>query len=195
MKGTLNNYLALTFVVICSTSGWAQFRIPSMDASLKGGYSMVNGSSTDFEGVIVTGSLMIHINEHIAVGPFISQSIDMNFFENEFGFEGSENLAEQSMFGINARFSTSRSKVLRPYLNLSYYSVEMVEDFGGYRLAQKTTGLGGGIGLMIRLNRNLYLNAVEVNARQIKDDIFFLEEANLILELQAGISYNIGRKK
>ena len=195
MKKAMKKILVLAALIISGAAASAQFSLPSMEASLKGGYSLVQGSDSDFEGIIISGSLLVHINENIAIGPFYSTGVDMNFFEFDGDVEGIENDAKQSMLGLNARFSTNRNSGLRPYLNLSYFRLELVEDFGDYRLAQKTSGFGAGIGLMIKLNRNLYLNAIEISARQIGDNIFFIDGATYILQFQTGISYNFGRSK
>ena len=195
MKNTMKRILVLTSLIILGTAASAQFSLPSMEVSLKGGQSFVQGSNNDFEGINISGSLLVHINENIAVGPFFSTGIDMNFAEFDGDTPGTENDAKQSMLGLSARLSTNRNSGLRPYFNLSYFRLELVEDFGDYRLSQKTSGFGAGIGLMVKLNRNLYLNAIEISARQIGDDIFFLDGATYILQVQAGISYNFGKSK
>ena len=195
ITNTMKNIYVFALLMFLGTTVSAQFSLPSMEASLKGGYSIVAGSDNDFEGINISGSLLVHINENIAVGPFFSHGADMIYAEYNDNSDGLEKEADQSIIGINARFSTNRNGGLRPYLNFSFFQLEQVADFGDYRLAQKTAGFGLGLGLMIKINRNLYINAIEATARQIGDDVFFLEEGKYVIQLQAGISYNFGKSK
>ncbi|MEP2670107.1 MAG: outer membrane beta-barrel protein [Cyclobacteriaceae bacterium] len=195
MRIVLNSVFILCIVGLSSSAGLAQLRIPSMDVSLKGGYSLLTSTTTDVEGVIFSGSLLVHINEIIAVGPYFSRDLEVNSIEFTNTGDEIKNTAHVSVLGLTARLSTNRNGRVRPYLNLIFYQMELVNDYETYRLAQKTAGFAGGVGLMIKLNRNLYLNAVEATVYQLGDDIFFLEGAKQVLQLQTGLSYNFGRKK
>ncbi len=198
MKYIYKGAILCLIMLSISTFSLAQLPIPSMDAKLQGGYGIITGMETqDFEGINISGALHFHINERIAVGPFFSRGVDMNFAE-EVSNDLLENDAELSIIGLNVRLSASRSPSIRPYLNLSYFRMELIKDFGDYRLASQTNGFGAGLGLMIKLNRNLYLNAIELSARQVGDDAFeiLLEDGgDFLIQLQTGISYNLGRKK
>lgn len=191
----LNSLFILCIVGLSSSACLAQFRVPSMDVSLKGGYSLLGSNAADVEGVIFSGSLLVHINEIIAVGPFFSRDLEVNHIEFTNTGDEIKNTAHVSVLGLNARLSTNRNGRVRPYLNLIFYQMELVNDYETYRLAQKTAGFAGGVGLMIKLNRNLYLNAIEATIYQLGDDIFFLEGAKRVLQIQTGLSYNFGRRK
>ena len=181
-------------IILCyslvSTISNAQFSVPSMDVKLTGGYSLVQMPDNDLEGIAFVGELNVHINENIAVGPFISKDLDMHFFS-----EDQEWVADQWIYGIQVRLSTDRSHKIRPYLNFNYYKSEFVVDYEQFRTAGETSGYGAGIGLLIRLTNRIYLNAIDLNIKKPSEDLFLLPGADFIIQANAGVSYNFGRKR
>ncbi len=187
------NQKKLLIVLCCSLLASfcnAQFSIPSMDVKLVGGASIIPMPNVDFEGVVFSGELNIHINENIAVGPFFSKGVSMQFLGEKEDYE-----ADQWIYGIQVRLSTDRSHKIRPYLNLNYYKSEFIVDYENFRTAGETSGYGAGLGLLIRLTNRIYLNAIDLSIKKPSEELFLLPGADFVIQAHAGVSYNFGRKK
>ncbi len=188
------NYLTKSFIILVSilvsSLCHAQFSIPSMDVKLAGGASLVQMPDFDFEGVVLGGELNIHINENIAIGPFFSKGVSMQYLTDQEEYQ-----SDQWIYGIQVRLSTDRSHKIRPYLNLNYYKSEFVIDYEDFRTAGETTGYGAGLGLLIRLTNRIYLNAIDLSIKKPAKELFLLPDANFIIQAHAGVSYNFGRKR
>ncbi|HWA35173.1 MAG TPA: outer membrane beta-barrel protein, partial [Cyclobacteriaceae bacterium] len=141
----------------------AQFRLPQMDADLKGAYSLFDaGSNEDVDhmnSASIQGGVHIAINQHIAVGAFYMKSISGKVVHKDgAGATTAKNELKTLMTGFDIRLSAGRSVKWRPYILLSYSKVEFVESYSGYNLAHSTWAPGANIGVMLRLGNTLYWN-------------------------------------
>ncbi len=185
----------------------AQFRLPSMDFSLKAGYLNIldeynigtQNYSYLYESLFVQGEVNFHVGQHLAVGYFHNRTAIVSNYHSEENSGGNNNAdldAKHLMHGLNVRFSTGRSSKLRPYFQAKYILFEAVVDLGSYRIATDATAASVGAGLMLRLGNRLYLNLVEAEFGKLlkSNDVLFRDKGSFLL-LKTGISYNIGKKK
>ena len=198
-----NRFLISFFLCSISNAAVAQFRIPSMDFSLKGGYInlpdnyKVSGQDYSYlyESLYIQGEVNLHIGQHFAIGYFQNRTAIISNYHSQNGNETDQD-AKHLMQGINVRLSTGRSTKFRPYFQVKYILLETVVDYGSYRIATEATGTSIGGGLMLRLGNRLYLNLVEAEFGKLlkSNDVLFRDKGSFLL-LKTGISYNIGKKK
>jgi len=72
--------------------------------------------------------------------------------------------------------------------------LEVVEDKGSFRYAQKTNAFGGSIGVARKMGNRLYWNVFELGAKAFTDNIFW-SNMNFMFDIKMGVTYNLGKKK
>jgi hypothetical protein len=196
------------FVVIIFAIGQAnaQFVLPRLDIEAKVSQIVIPGNNQDnnlytLKAIETTNlQLGVHwqITQHVAVGWIYSNSMrggGYNSTNFKFNFGKGDSKAFTSLNSFDLRLSAGRATKWRPYLSINYGRAEIVEDKGSFRLADKTTALGGSIGTMRRLGNHLYWNVIEIGAKTFSDKLFWADTGNVMLEVKTGFTYNIGKKK
>jgi hypothetical protein len=198
---TMAAMLALTLIAN------AQFRLPSFDIGVRGGYLHLNDNFEEsdgqnrnavFESLLGHGEANIHFGQHLALGYFYQRSIIISNYHEEGGGGGSrfDQDAEHLMHGLNFRISAGRAPKLRPYGQLKYAKYEVVVDYGGFRLASKGNALGFGGGVMLRLGHNFYFNLIEAELYKLLSvSEVMLNNKDMFFELKTGITYNFSKRK
>lgn len=180
----------------------AQFQLPQFDVELKVQQNLIPGDGQNdgdlqvIETTNMYGGTHVQLGQHVALGGFYSNSFrGMGRFS--VGQDG--NIEHDVLLlqkGIDIRFSTGRAKNWRKYLTINYSQIELVEDNGDYRLAGKTNAFGGSLGIMRKLGNKLYLTVIELGAKVMSDEIFWVGTSNkIIIDAKMGLLYNIGKKK
>lgn len=212
--------LLTIFLVISFSLLKAQFTLPPADIQLKPGGNVfgVNSSNNQFFVAIdITGSLYVHVNQYLAGGFFLSRSVwgeyqdegnvevgsNRGVFSSGFTppsstpvvSEGIRNDADLFIYGISVRLSTGRIGKWRPYLNLNYFKLEIVNHFENFNLSAKSNGFGVDFGLMLQLSNKLYLNLIEASIKNLQDDIFFMEQDLDLIQARIGVTYNFGKSR
>lgn len=183
-----------------------------MDFQLKGGVGALMDVKDSYENLysystpILSGEINWNITQHISLGAFSSIG---PYSESNFKMETSTNSGESSygathfLYGAKLRLSTGRAPKFRPFTEISYGKLEMQVEKDIYRIASSTTFIGWSIGLMIRAGSRLYIILPQANVRFRSNGFYFEAESDYtfnakyaeLLELCAGVSYNIGKKK
>lgn len=203
--------LLLSFSSLCSFA-LAQISIPPMDFQLKGGVGGLMDVRDSYENsysystFILSGEINWNITQHISLGAFSSIG---PYTQSNFKMETNDNSGSASyatthfLYGAKLRLSTGRAPRFRPFTEISYGKLEIQLEKDIYRIASSTTFIGWSIGLMIRAGSRMYIILPQANVR-FRSNGFFFEEPNdytfnakyaEFLELCAGVSYNIGKKK
>ena len=196
---------ALFFILISSFSGigFAQFQLPRVDVEVKLNQTVLPGDNYDQYTVkaIETTNLLLgahwQINQHFALGWIYSNSFRGNGYNvNDFKFNfGKGDSKAMTMYsGPDLRIATGRAKKWRQYLSINYCKVEVVEDKGSFRYAQKTNAFGGSIGVARKMGNRLYWNVFELGAKAFTDNIFW-SNMNFMFDIKMGVTYNLGKKK
>lgn len=180
----------------------AQFSLPRFDVEAKIAQSVMPGGDKE-DGTLKameTTNIVLgahwQITQNIALGWIYSNSLRGNGYNNKdfkFNIGGGDSQAYSSYNAIDLRVSTGRAARWRPYLNLNYGKVEIVED-KGFRLANKTNAFGGGIGIMRRYGNHLYWNVFEASAKSFSQKLFWAD-VSFMVEIKTGFTYNIGKRK
>ncbi len=194
---------AVTFIL---EEAKAQFTLPRIDIEVKLAQNVVSGSTGNKQTyplqALETTDLHLgahwQINQHIAVGWIYSGSLRGSGYNAQnfnFSFGQGDSKAVTSFSGLDLRLSAGRAVTWRPYMSLSYGKAEVVEDKGSFRLADKTTSVGGSIGIMRRFGHHLYWNVFEAGLRQFSSKLFWADDGNFIITFRTGFTYNIGKKR
>jgi hypothetical protein len=196
-------------LVLAAQHVTGQFKLPSFEVAVKGGYTFADeqvedqfGSSSDetYEAAYVHGEASVHLGQHIAIGYFYQQSV-MGMYHNGHNGGGSgvtrfEYDAGHLFHGLNLRFSTGRTSKLRPYIQVKYFSAQWVVDYGDFDIARKGAAVGGGVGLMMRVGHSLYINLIEVEAcLPLTDSDVLLTKNNVFPTARFGVTYNFSKRK
>ncbi len=199
------NRIAIAMFSLCSfsTIGFAQFQLPRIDVEAKLNQVILPGDNSDQYTVraIETTNLLLgahwQINQHFAVGWIYSNSFrgsGYNINDFKFNFGNGDSKAMTMFSGPDIRISTGRAKRWRQYLSINYCKVEVVEDKGSFRYAQKTNAFGGSIGVARKIGNHLYWNVFEIGAKSFSDKIFWAN-IGFMVEVKMGFTYNLGKKK
>ena len=204
----------IRFITICllaiAHQGQSQFRLPAFDLSIKGGISFIPSLmeeiSSDiqiryqYNAPVVSGELNFHLGQRVAIGGFWTRGNgEVNVeLENPLTDLGNYTAGHQ-MYGASLRLSAPRTRRFRLYNQLSYFKSEMYFDYGSYRAANNTSGLGFTFGAMIKLSDKLSLNFPDVSLRKTFGDFYFMKDNGFmdgaLLELRGGLTYNFSRRK
>lgn len=187
-----------TLLMITRTE--AQFRLPSFDVSLKGGDLLIrvdaenpNGTDYAYEGFFTQAEINVHLGQRIAIGYFYNRNILTARYEGAAQQVNGKHL----MHGANVRISGGKGAKFRPYLNVKLFRLEAVVEYNGYNLAAQIPGAAAGAGLMIKLNRKIYLNLPEVEIGSVfngNDEVIFNGNTT-ILKISAGLTYNFSKRR
>lgn len=186
----------------------AQFQIPRLDVEIKAEQILLpaanNDNSQSSLNVIATTNLLlgahVQINQYLAAGWFYSSSFRGSGYNNiDFKgniFKDGDSKAITSMHGPEIRISTGRASKWRPYLNVNYSNLQVVEDKGTFRFSTKVTAMGGSIGIMHRYGNHLYWNVFEAGIKVLSDKLFWADTGtNIMIQVKTGFTYNIGKRK
>jgi hypothetical protein len=193
--------LAVSLSLLASAAA-AQFRLPSFDIAIKGGFMMIaddkdidgNHYSFQYEAIGVQGEINVHIGQRLSVGWFYNRKVLANYHGDN-GPSGDRN-GQHLMYGPNLRLSGGRAARLRPYLQVKYFWLETVVEYPGYRVAADLKGCGGGVGLMLRASNKLYINLIEGEINMfLNNDKFLFQRTDLFPTIRAGLTYNISKRK
>lgn len=181
-----------------------------MDFQLKGGVGGLTDVMDSYENsysystFILSGEINWNISQYISLGAFgsVGPYTQSNFKMQSNSGDASYG-ATYALYGAKLRLSTGRGPKFRPFTEISYGKLEMQVEKDIYRIASSTTFIGWSIGLMIRAGSRMYIILPQANIR-FRSNGFFFEEPNdytfnakyaEFIELCAGLSYNIGKKK
>jgi len=190
-------------IISCVTTAWAQLQLPRFDVELKGGMALLSADQTLDGNYYVKNGMTFNIttgahwqlNQYIGIGWIYTKSLSGSIsFESGGGQPVPDDNLYLMMTGPDIRISTGRTRNWRPYLHVSYLTVELQEQKSGYRLAEKTNSLGGGIGLMRRISNKIYWNVIEIDMHPIKE-IWWLTKSDFIGEVKTGLTVNFGKRK
>jgi hypothetical protein len=198
------------WVVLVFASGvcLAQFQIPRIDVEIKASQVLLpasdNQNSQSSLNVIATTNLLfgahVQINQYLAAGWFYSSSFRGSGY-NSTNFKGNifkdgDSKAITSMNGPEIRVSTGRAAKWRPYLNVNYCNLQVVEDKDAFRFSTKVTAIGGSIGIMRRYGNHLYWNVFEAGVKKLSERLFWADNGtDIMIEMKTGFTYNIGKRK
>jgi hypothetical protein len=204
-------FISLSFCMLAILAT-AQISIPQIDFQVKSGVGALMDVKDSYENLysysapILSGEINWNITQHISLGAFssIGPYAKSNFKMENYGNSGKSSYgATHFLYGAKLRLSTGRAPRFRPFTEISFGKLEMQLEKDIYRLASSTTFIGLSFGLMIRAGSRLYIILPQANIR-FRSNGFFFEAPNEYLfnakysefiELCAGVSYNIGKKK
>ena len=200
---TFNRYtLTGIFLGILVGTACGQIKMPTFDVELKLHQNLIPGNGQnngDLEFVettsIYTGA-HVQLGQHIAIGAFYSRSF-RGIAQARFNDDNQKYDALSLQKGLDLRLSTGRAKNWRQYLVIQYSTLEILRDNETYRLADKANTFGASLGITRRLSNRLYLNVIELGANFITNKIFWFgdSDADIYLNVKAGLGYNIGKRK
>ncbi len=195
----------LIIALFASVHANAQFRLPSFDISVKGGYInltddySVNNQSEHFvyESIGIQGEIHAQFGQHLALGWFYGKSGYANYHEqNSNSTEAVDKVAEHLQYGLNARLSAGRSSRLRPYVQAKYFWLQVAVQQSGYRAGNEFTGFAGGAGLMLRASHRLYINLIEAEINMLtKQKGIMFNSTDKVPQVRAGLTYNFSKRK
>lgn len=210
--------LFLMILLATATTAFAQLPVPSVEVQVKGGYSFYEGRQIVpgiYDGVgeadmnvlysapAVGIEALASIIPYVSVGIFYNRSVTGNYSYkdyDDFGGGGADRSAQHLMYGAKLRASLGRQIRFRPFVHAVYYKKEMVADFDTFSISHKNSGIGAGLGLMVKLNDRLYITAPQLT-------IFFSEDRPVFIDntpegngsqfglVEAGVSYYIHNKR
>jgi hypothetical protein len=200
--------IGVFFVLMLGSAELAgQFKMPSFEVALKGGYvnigddteNLIEGYTmyNNYEAAYVQGEINFHVGQHIAAGYFHQRSVK-GWYGNshDSGGDPFEFDAAHLLHGINVRFSTGRSAKFRGYIQVKYFASEFIVDHVDYEVARKGSGVGGGLGVMMRVGHNLYINLLEVEAATLLSDSDVLfAKSDVFPTARIGVTYNFSKRK
>ncbi|MBS1680583.1 MAG: hypothetical protein JST48_02630 [Bacteroidetes bacterium] len=194
--------LWLMFVLCSLSKVEAQFTLPRIDVEAKISQSVLPGGEHEdgtlkaMETTNIALGAHWQVTQNIAVGWVYSNSLrgsGYNSNDFNFNFGSGDSKAYNSYSGFDVRLSAGRAVRWRPYVNLNYGRIEIVED-KGFRLASKQNAVGGGIGIMRRYGNHLYWNVFEASVKSFSEKLFWAD-VSFMIEIKTGFTYNIGKKK
>lgn len=205
----LKKALILFIILICVEICQAQFHLPSLDIQFKIGATMLNDMHDKYNNIYdyvapnLYGEINWNASQYFAIGVFASQGVFSDTkFTGEYGSGNTSYGSLHFLYGAKVRVSTGRQPRFRPFAELSYGTFQMVMEKDVYRVSSQSNFFGISLGLMIRLNSKWYLIIPQLTARNRTDSFFFEEPGDFALgkyppitEINAGLSYNIGKKK
>ena len=200
---TFKHY-TLTGILLFILVGMAcsQIKMPTFDVELKVHQNLIPGdgqNNGDLEFVETTNvyaGAHVQLGQHIAIGAFYSRSfrgvVQTRFNEGNLKYD-----ALTLQRGLDLRLSTGRAKNWRQYLVIQYSTLEILQDNEAFRLADKANTFGASLGVTRRLSNRMYVNVIEIGANLITGKIFWFGDSNadIYLNVKAGLGYNIGKRK
>lgn len=205
--GNKLNILVAALLHFCTSTNYAQLKIPTFDVELKVNQNLMPGDGRyegDVEFIEATnfyGGVHVQINQHIAVGSFYGRS-----FRGAIAVRYNEKNGKQDILmlqkGLDVRLSTGRAKKWRKYLAVSFVRFEIVQANESFRFADTFNAFGLNLGIMRKLSNNLYLNVIELGFKvrgfNESDRIWFapsMDDKDVFFDAKMGLTYNIGKRK
>jgi hypothetical protein len=196
-------------ILLAGEVSQAQFHLPSLDIQFKMGATVLNDMHDKYNNIYdyvapnLYGEINWNATQYFAVGVFASQGVFSDTkFTGEYGSGNTSYGSTHFLYGAKIRVSTGRQPRFRPFAELSYGTFQMVMEKSVYRVSSQSNFFGISFGLMIRLNSKLYLVIPQLTVRNRADAFFFEVPGDFmfgkyppIIELNGGLSYNIGKKK
>jgi hypothetical protein len=204
-----NSLIVLVLLVGATFPTKAQVHLPSLEGQIKSGVAFIpemqdqNYNRYSYVAPEVNGEINWNASQYIAIGAFFSKAFSANVkYEGSFGGETASYESSHLMYGLQARLSSGRQATFRPFIGFSYGILEMYTEKEAYRISAKANVFGLSLGLMVRVSSKLYLVIPQFSLRGRSDSYYFEEPSDFALgkyapfiEVNGGLSYNIGKKK